>query len=114
MKCIFLWARSEALRIASGTALAFPLPKPMVPFLSPTTTVTRKRKRRPPLTTWRRGDLDHAFLKGFLSFKLFYTASTGHNQLHIGLELQRLPAHICQRLDASSILKNRRGQHTTA
>ena len=42
---------STALRIASGTERAFPMPTPMRPLLSPTTTVTRKANRRAPLTT---------------------------------------------------------------
>jgi len=48
----FFLASSTALRIASGTSCALPVPKPTWPFLSPTTTSAEKRKRRPPLTTF--------------------------------------------------------------
>ena len=45
------FAASTALRIASGTSCALPVPKPTCPLRSPTTTKAAKRKRRPPLTT---------------------------------------------------------------
>src|SRR3989449_2771222 len=45
-------ASSMALRIASGTSLALPSPKPTCPFWSPTTTSALKLKRRPPFTTF--------------------------------------------------------------
>src|SRR5256712_10047526 len=45
-------ASSMPLRIASGTSLALPSPKPTCPFWSPTTTSALKLKRRPPLTTF--------------------------------------------------------------
>src|SRR2546428_713405 len=45
-------ASSMALRIASGTSLALPSPKPTCPFWSPTTTSAWKLKRRPPFTTF--------------------------------------------------------------
>src|SRR6056297_1077021 len=43
-------AASVALRIASGTSLALPLPKPTRPFWSPTTTSAAKPKRLPHFT----------------------------------------------------------------
>src|SRR5699024_6821096 len=45
------FALSIAFLIASGTSSAFPMPKPILPFLSPTTTTAAKRKLRPPFTT---------------------------------------------------------------
>src|SRR5699024_6646615 len=48
----FFFASSIAFLIASGTSSAFPWPNPTCPFLSPTTTIAAKRKRRPPLTTF--------------------------------------------------------------
>src|SRR5215468_9779578 len=45
-------AFSIPLRIASGTSLALPSPKPTRPALSPTTTSALKLKRRPPFTTF--------------------------------------------------------------
>src|SRR5438552_2787108 len=45
-------ASSMPLRIASGTSLALPSPKPTCPFWSPTTTSALKLKRRPPFTTF--------------------------------------------------------------
>src|SRR6056297_3776504 len=44
------FAASVALRMASGTSLALPLPKPTRPFWSPTTTSAAKPKRLPPFT----------------------------------------------------------------
>ena len=44
-------AITPPLRIASGTSLARPMPKPTRPWPSPTTTMAVKEKRRPPLTT---------------------------------------------------------------
>src|SRR5258708_16659008 len=44
-------ACSVALRIASGTSRALPVPKPARPLPSPTTTTAAKPKRRPPFTT---------------------------------------------------------------
>ena len=46
------FASSVALRIASGTSLALPVPKPTLPRPSPTTTSAAKPKRRPPFTTF--------------------------------------------------------------
>src|SRR5207237_1089013 len=43
---------SIPLRIASGTSLALPSPKPTCPLPSPTTTSALKLKRRPPFTTF--------------------------------------------------------------
>jgi hypothetical protein len=48
---LFLRAASNALRMASGTERALPTPTLTRPLLSPTTTVTRNAKRRPPFTT---------------------------------------------------------------
>lgn len=48
----FFFASSIPLRIASGTSVAFPRPKPTWPLRSPTTTSALKRKRRPPFTTF--------------------------------------------------------------
>ena len=48
---IFLLAWSKAFCIAIGTSLAFPLPKPIFPFPSPTTVTAVNPKIRPPLTT---------------------------------------------------------------
>src|SRR5690606_17574646 len=45
-------ACSVALRIASGTSFALPLPKPTRPRWSPTTTSAAKPKRLPPLTVF--------------------------------------------------------------
>src|SRR5699024_451951 len=45
------FALSIAFLIASGSSSAFPMPKPILPFLSPTTTTAAKRKLRPPFTT---------------------------------------------------------------
>eukprot|EP00043_Microstomoeca_roanoka_P025209 m.263432 g.263432 ORF g.263432 m.263432 type:complete len:276 (+) comp53432_c0_seq1:147-974(+) len=45
-------ACSVALRTASGTSFAMPLPKPTRPFWSPTTTSAAKPKRLPPLTVF--------------------------------------------------------------
>src|SRR5438093_212043 len=45
-------ASSIPLRIASGTSLALPSPKPTCPLPSPTTTSALKLKRRPPFTTF--------------------------------------------------------------
>src|SRR5690606_11709907 len=44
------FACSVALRIASGTSRALPLPKPTRPFWSPTTTSAAKPNRLPPFT----------------------------------------------------------------
>jgi hypothetical protein len=49
-RIIWRLACSVALRIASGTSLALPLPKPTRPFWSPTTTSAAKPKRLPPFT----------------------------------------------------------------
>src|SRR5690606_4201559 len=46
------FACSVALRIASGTSLALPLPKPTRPRWSPTTTSAAKPKRLPPFTVF--------------------------------------------------------------
>src|SRR5262249_43536452 len=48
---MLFFAVSIPLRIASGTSLALPSPKPTRPFWSPTTTSALKLKRRPPFTT---------------------------------------------------------------
>ena len=48
----FFLASSTALLIASGTSIAFPVPRPTRPFLSPTTTTALKRYLRPPFTTF--------------------------------------------------------------
>src|SRR6202171_1014580 len=40
-----------ALRIAMGTSRALPMPKPALPFWSPTTTRAEKLRFLPPLTT---------------------------------------------------------------
>src|SRR5699024_8025671 len=45
------FALSIAFLIASGSSSAFPMPKPILAFLSPTTTTAAKRKLRPPFTT---------------------------------------------------------------
>src|SRR5690606_30199 len=45
------FACSVALRTASGTSRALPLPWPTRPLPSPTTTTAEKPKRRPPFTT---------------------------------------------------------------
>src|SRR5699024_3043087 len=45
------FALSIAFLIASGTSSAFPMLKPFLLFLSPTTTTAAKRKLRPPFTT---------------------------------------------------------------
>ena len=41
---MFLVAAETAFLIASGTSFALPVPRPTLPFLSPTTTVAEKRK----------------------------------------------------------------------
>ena len=46
------FASSVALRIASGTSRALPLPKPARPFWSPTTTSAAKPKFLPPFTVF--------------------------------------------------------------
>src|SRR5699024_642045 len=46
----FFLAASRPLRIASGTSPALPMPKPMVPLPSPTTTRALNFITRPPLT----------------------------------------------------------------
>src|SRR3984893_13571232 len=47
----FFFACSIALRIAMGTSRALPMPKPALPFWSPTTTRAEKLRSLPPLTT---------------------------------------------------------------
>ena len=46
---MLLLARSEPLRMASGTSRALPTPTPTRPLPSPTTTSARKRKAPPAL-----------------------------------------------------------------
>ena len=41
-----------AFFIASWTSFALPVPRPTLPFPSPTATVAAKRRRRPPLVTF--------------------------------------------------------------
>jgi len=45
-------ASSKAFLIASGTSFTFPVPKPTVPFLSPTTTKAVNLNLLPPFTTF--------------------------------------------------------------
>ena len=49
---MFLNASSTAFLIASGTSLALPVPNPIVPFLSPTTTKAVNLNLLPPFTTF--------------------------------------------------------------
>src|ERR1700726_3488914 len=48
---MFFFACSIALRMAMGTSRALPMPKPALPFWSPTTTSAEKLRFLPPLTT---------------------------------------------------------------
>src|SRR5579863_9883542 len=48
---IFFFACSIALRMAMGTSRALPMPKPALPFWSPTTTRAEKLRFLPPFTT---------------------------------------------------------------
>src|SRR3954468_15152820 len=50
-RIICLRASSPALRMASGTSPALPVPAPTVPRPSPTTTTALKLNLRPPFTT---------------------------------------------------------------
>ena len=48
---VFFFASLKAFSIAEDVSDDFPMPTPTVPFLSPTTKLTRKLKRLPPATT---------------------------------------------------------------
>src|SRR5690625_2736702 len=73
------FALSIAFLIASGTSSAFPMPKPILPFLSPTTTTAAKRKLRPPFTT--------------LATRLMVTTRSSNSVLFVSLFLANVTFH---------------------
>ena len=57
----FFSAALIAFEIAFGTSLAFPVPKPTLPFLSPTATVAVNLIVRPPLVVFDTRPIDITF-----------------------------------------------------
>src|SRR5579862_3285742 len=94
--------------MAMGTSRALPMPKPALPFWSPTTTSAEKLRFLPPLTTLVTRWMDTTW-----SFKLFALTSIGRRTANvsrricfdISLEVQScLSGRIRQRLDAAMVL----------
>src|SRR5699024_10678066 len=77
-----------AFLIASETSSAFPMPKSILPFLSPTTTTAAKRKLRPPFATLATQLMDTTRCSNYVIFVSLFLANVTFASFYIIFQLQ--------------------------